>query len=46
MTDKNDIKAVVAALEQNNFDPVIYVEKAQDAIPAILALIPEDATLG
>jgi hypothetical protein len=45
MTIKSDIETVVEALRQNNFDPVIYVEKAKDAVPAILALIPEDASL-
>jgi hypothetical protein len=45
MTPKNDIETVVDALRQNNFDPVIYVEKAKDAVPAILAMIPEDATI-
>jgi hypothetical protein len=45
MTTKNDIQTVVAALRQNNFDPVIYVEKAKDAVPAILAIIPKDASI-
>lgn len=45
MTTKDDIKTVIAALEQNNFDPVIYVEKAGDAVPVILDMIPPDASI-
>ena len=45
MTAKNDIETVVTALMQNNFDPVIYVEKAQDTVPLILDMIPPDASI-
>ncbi len=45
MTAKNEIETVVRALKLNNFDPVIYVEKAKDAIPIILDMIPADASI-
>ena len=45
MTTKNEIETVVNALKQNNFDPVIYVEKAKDAAPIILDMIPPDASI-
>ena len=45
MTAKNDIEKIVKALKANNFSPVEYVEKAKDAIPIILSLIPADASI-
>jgi hypothetical protein len=45
MTANNSIETVVAALKRNKFNPVIYVEKAQNAIPVILDWIPPDATI-
>jgi hypothetical protein len=45
MTAKNEIETVAQALRLNNFDPVICVEKAKDAVPAILDMIPPDASL-
>jgi len=44
MITKNDIESTVKALKANNFD-VRYVEKAADAVPIILDLIPANATL-
>jgi len=44
MTTKEDIQTVVKALKANNFN-VQYLEKAADAVPLILDLIPPDATL-
>lgn len=44
MTTAEDIRTVVKALEANNFK-VHYLEKAADAVPLILDLIPRDATL-
>ena len=45
MTARNEIEIVAKALRLNNFDPVICVEKAKDAIPVILDMIPLDASL-
>ncbi len=45
MTTKNEIETVINALRQNNFDPVIYAEKAGDAVPIILDMIPLDASI-
>jgi hypothetical protein len=44
MITKDGIETVVKALKANNFN-VRYVEKAEDAIPIVLALIPRDASL-
>jgi hypothetical protein len=44
MTTNEDIQTVVKALKANNFN-VQYVDKAVDAVPLIMALIPRDATL-
>jgi hypothetical protein len=41
----SEIETVMRALTLNNYDPVVYVEKATDAIPAVLSLIPEDASI-
>ena len=40
-----EIETVIQALTRNNFDTVVYVEKAEDAIPAVLSLIPTDASI-
>ncbi len=45
MSEKADIETVVKALKLNNFNPVIYVEKAKDAVPVILDLIPVEASI-
>lgn len=45
MTSKNDIEIVVEALKLNNFDPVIYVEKAKDAVPVIADMIAPDDSI-
>jgi hypothetical protein len=45
MAMTNEIDTVIKALTLNNYDPVMYVEKAQDAIPAVLSLIPPDASI-
>jgi hypothetical protein len=45
MTDQKTIDTVVRALRANNFKPVEYVEKAQDAVPLILGMIPADASI-
>jgi hypothetical protein len=45
MTKRSDIETVVKSLKANNFNPVEYVEKAKDAIPIIMSLIPADASI-
>ena len=44
MITKEDVRTVEKALKANNFS-VVYVEKAADAVPLILDMIPKDATL-
>jgi hypothetical protein len=41
----NGIETVVKALRGNNFKPVEYVEKAEDAVPLVLEWIPPDASI-
>jgi hypothetical protein len=45
MTKRTDIQTAVESLKANNFSPVECVEKAKDAIPVIMSLIPADATI-
>jgi hypothetical protein len=45
MAMTNEIQAVIRALTLNNYDPVMYVEKAADAVPAVLSLIPPAASI-
>jgi hypothetical protein len=45
MTSNSDIETVVEALRQNNFDPVIHVEKAKDAIPIIVDMVSPNDTI-
>jgi hypothetical protein len=45
MTATKEIQTVIQALKLNNFDPVIYVDKAKDAVPVILDMIPADASI-
>jgi hypothetical protein len=45
MAMTHEIETVIKALTLNNYDPVMYVEKAIDAIPAVLSLIPPDASI-
>jgi len=44
MTAKNDVEETIQALESNNFT-VKYIEKAADAVPIILDMIPGSASL-
>ena len=44
MTTKDDIQTVVKALKANNFN-VQYLDRAEDAVPLIMDMIPEDASL-
>ncbi len=45
MTANKHIETVINALKLNNFNPVIYVEKAKDAVPVILDMIPPEARI-
>jgi hypothetical protein len=45
MTDNDAMHAVAAALKKNKFNPVLCVEKAENAIPVILDWIPPEASL-
>jgi hypothetical protein len=45
MAITREVETVMRALTRNNYDPVMYVEKATDAIPAVLSLIPADASI-
>jgi hypothetical protein len=41
----DEIQTVIQTLTQNGYDPVMYVEKAEDSIPAVLSLIPPGASI-
>jgi hypothetical protein len=41
----HEIETVIQALTRNHYDPVMYVERAEDAVPAVLSLIPPDASI-
>jgi len=45
MMPQEKIETVLKALKANNFKPVEYVEKAADAVPLILDMIPPDASI-
>jgi hypothetical protein len=45
MTADSQIQNVVKALKRNNFNPVVFVEKAKDAVPIVLGMIPPDASI-
>ena len=45
MTTQQEIDAVIAALKRNRFNPVMCVEKAENAIPLLLDWIPPDASI-
>ena len=45
MAATKEMERVIEALKLNNYDPVIYVDKAADAVPIILDMIPPDASL-
>ena len=44
MTTKDEIQTVVKALKANNFN-VQYLDRAADAVPLIMDMIPKDASL-
>ena len=45
MAATKEMESVIRALKLNNYNPVIYVDKAQDAVPIILDMIPADASI-
>jgi hypothetical protein len=45
MPVSKEMESVIKALKQNNYDSVIYVDKAKDAVPIILDMIPPEASL-
>jgi hypothetical protein len=45
MPATKEMETVIEALKKNNYNSVIYVDKARDAIPIILEMIPPDASL-
>lgn len=48
MTEFNqqDVQTVIKSLKSNRFDPVEYVEKAEEAAKMVLAMIPSEAKVG
>lgn len=48
MTEKNehDLQVLMKSLKSNRFDPVEYVEKAEDAAKMVLRMIPPEAKVG
>jgi len=44
MAATKEMESVIQALKQNNYS-VIYVDKAKDAVPVILEMIPPDASI-
>jgi hypothetical protein len=45
MSIPHEIETVIKALTRNGYDPVMYVERAADAFPAVLSLIPPEASI-
>jgi len=45
MTLNEQIDKVIAALKRNRYNPVICVEKAENAVPLLLEWIPPDASI-
>jgi len=45
MDIQQQIDEVIAALKRNRYNPVIYVEKAENAVPILLEWIPPDASI-
>jgi len=45
MPATKEMESVIKALKQNNYNSVIYVDKAADAVPIILEMIPPDASM-
>jgi hypothetical protein len=45
MAATKEMESVLKALKQNNYNSVTYVDKAADAVPIILDMIPPDASI-
>ena len=45
MAATKEMESVIKALHKNNYDSVTYVDKAEDAVPVILGMIPPDASI-
>jgi hypothetical protein len=45
MPASQEMESVIKALKHNNYNPVVYVDKAKDAVPIILDMIPPDASI-
>ena len=45
MAATREMESVIEALKLNNYNPVIYVDKAKDAVPIILDMIPPTASI-
>jgi len=45
MAATKEMESVIRALTLNNYKPVIYVDKAKDAVPIILDMIPAGASI-
>ncbi|MBN1569662.1 MAG: lactate utilization protein [Acidobacteria bacterium] len=45
MAATQEMERVIKALKLNNYNPVLYVDKAKDAVPIILDMIPADASI-
>ena len=45
MAATKEMESVIKALKLNNYNPVVYVDKAKDAIPVIFDMIPVDASI-
>jgi hypothetical protein len=45
MAATKEIESVIKALKANNYDPVLYVDKAGDAVPIIMDMIPSNASI-
>jgi hypothetical protein len=45
MAATKEMESVLRALKQNNYNSVIYVDRAKDAVPIILEMIPPDASI-
>lgn len=45
MAATKEMESVIKALKLNNYNHVIYVDKAKDAVPIILDMIPADASI-
>lgn len=45
MPATKELETVIKSLKENNYGPVLYVDRAQDAVPLILEMIPPDASI-